>query len=245
MSNAMENEWLELIRDVNETLKQIEGGGGGALAGSQTWLEGLKDSPVFSKLSAEKLAAVLLKLEEVPVRAGDVVIRQKDPGDSFYVIKSGRFTVSRRKPSGDIELLAQLTEGDSFGEAALLSGEPRNASIVADTDGALLRLARNDFSALIKADLVRQVTLPQAERMIHEGARYLDVRRDTLGQKDVLDGALVIPVDQLRARYAEIDPKTLYIIYCMQGNLSETAAFVLRQRGYNVSVLKGGIAGWH
>ncbi len=243
MSGSLESDWQDLIRDVNETLGQIEGHHGQLLAGNRAWLDGLKKSQTFSRLSADKLAAALLKLEEVPVKLGDVVIRQKDPGDYFYIVKSGRYTVSRRTAPGQVEILAPLAEGDSFGEAALLSGEARNASIVADTDGVLLRLARRDFDALVKTDLVRHVSLPQAERMVQDGARFLDVRRDILGQRDVLDGALVIPVDQLRARIAEIDPQTLYIVYCLNGNLSETAAFVLGQRGYNVCVLKGGIGG--
>jgi len=243
MSDSMESDWQDLIRDVNDTLGQIEGRHGQLLTGNRAWLDGLKKSQTFSRLSADKLAAALLKLEEVPVKLGDVVIRQKDPGDYFYIVKSGRYTVSRRTAPGQVEILAPLAEGDSFGEAALLSGEARNASIVADTDGVLLRLARRDFDTLVKTDLVRHVSLPQAERMVQDGARFLDVRRDTLGQRDVLDGALVIPVDQLRARIAEIDLQTLYIIYCLNGNLSETAAFVLGQRGYNVCVLKGGIGG--
>jgi len=242
MPDTMDSDWQELIRDVNETLAQIEGGHRRVLAGDQAWLEGLKKSRTFSRLPADKLAAVLLKLEELPVKLGDVVIRQTDPGDYFYFVKAGRFTVSRRTAPGEVEIVAQLDVGDSFGEAALLSGEARNASIVADTDGVLLRLARRDFDALVRTGLVRHVSLPQAERLVRDGARFLDVRRDTLGRQDVLDGALVIPVDQLRARLAEIDRQVLYIVYCLNGNLSETAAFVLGQRGYNVRVLKGGIA---
>lgn len=243
MSGSLEADWQDLIRDVNDTLDQIEGGHRHLLAGDRTWIDGLRKSQTFSRLPADKLAAVLLKLEEVPVKLGDVVIRQKDPGDYFYIVKSGRYTVSRRTAPGQVEILAPLAEGDSFGEAALLSGEARNASVVADTDGVLLRLARDDFDALVKTDLVRHVSLSQAERMVQEGARFLDVRRDTLGKRDVLNDALVIPVDQLRARVAEIDPQRLYVIYCLNGNLSETAAFVLGQRGYNVCVLKGGIGG--
>jgi len=245
MPDTLERDWLDLIRDVDDTLAQIEGEHRRVLAGDPAWLDGLKNSQTFSRLPADKLAAVLLKLEEIPVKLGDVVIRQKDPGDYFYLVKSGRFTVSRRSAPGEVEIVAQLAEGDSFGEAALLSGEARNASIVADTDGVLLRLSRSDFDILVRTDLVRHVTFPQAERLVQDGARFLDVRRENLGQQDVLDGALVIPVDQLRARLGEIDRQTPYVIYCLNGNLSETAAFMLGQRGYNVYVLQGGIAGLH
>lgn len=241
MSKPMEAEWLELIRDINETLSQIDGRHRHTLSGRTTWLEGLKAYPTFAALPADKLAAMILRLEEIPVRTGDVVVRQSDPGDYFYLIKSGSFTVSRRHGPGEFEILAQLHEGEMFGEFALLSEEARNASIVADTDGALLRLAKSDFDALVRTELVRHISLPVAQELVRDGARFLDVRRDTLGGTDVLKGALVIPIDQLRSRLAEIDPQSTYIVYCLNGNLSKTAAFMLGERGYNVCVLQGGL----
>ena len=240
MSESMELEWRELIHDINEALNQIEGRHRQILSGSNMWLESLKNSPAFSKLSADKLAAVILKLEEFPIKTGDVVIRQKDPGDYFYIVKSGSLTVSQRKAPGDVALVAQLHAGDVFGEAALLSGEARNASVVADKDCMLLRLSKKDFDTLMRTDLVRYVSPAQAEKLVKEGARFLDVRRDTLGKHNIRKGALEIPIDQLRTRLAEIEPRSAYVIYCLNGNLSETAAFILSQRGYNVYALKGG-----
>jgi CRP-like cAMP-binding protein len=241
MSESIEKEWMDLIRDINETLDQVDGRHRQTLSGRKTWLERLKASPTFATFSADKLTAMILRLEEIPAKTGDVVVRQNDPGDYFYLIKSGSFTVSRRNGPGEFQILAQLREGDAFGEAALLSNEARNASIVADMDGALLRLSKSDFDALVRTELVRHVSLSVAEDLVRDGARFLDVRRDTLGGKDVLKGALIIPIDQLRARLTEIDPQSTYIIYCLNGNLSETAAFVLSQRGYQVCVLSGGI----
>ncbi len=239
MTESVEKEWQELIHDINEALNQIEGKHRKILAGNRNWLESLKSSPIFSKLSADKLAAVILKLEEVPVKTGDVVIRQKDPGDYFYIVKSGNLTVSQRQGPGEYKILAQLQAGDAFGESALLSGEARNASIVADNDSVLMRLTKADFDSLVRTDLIRQVSLAEAERLVKDGARFLDVRRDTLGNRDIRQGALVIPIDQLRARLPEIDPRSAYVVYCLNGNLSGTAAFILSQRGYNVYVLKG------
>ena len=241
MSELTETEWQELLRDVQDALSQVDGRHRQILSGRKIWLESLKAYPTFSALSADKLAAMILRLEELPASTGDVVVRQNDPGDYFYIIKSGSFTVSRRSGPGEFEMLAQLREGDAFGEAALLSEEARNASIVADTEGTLLRLAKADFAALVRTELVRQVSRAVADDLLLDGARFLDVRRDTLGGEDVLPGALVIPIDQLRSRLAEIDPQSTYIIYCLNGNLSNTAAFVLSQRGYNVVVLRGGL----
>ncbi len=240
MSESIDTEWLQLINDVDETLAQIESDRRDMLHGDVNWLEGLQHSPTFSKLTANKLTAVLMKLEEQLADTGDVVIRQKDPGDYFYIIKSGSCTVSQRTAPGQVQIVAQLREGDSFGEAALVSGEARNASIVADGPIVLLRLAKKDFDDLLKTDLVRYASAKEAETLVAQGARYLDVRRNTPDRKGGLPGALSIPIDQLRDRLEEIDPESRYVIYCHNGNLSETAAFVLTQRGYDVYVLKGG-----
>ena len=242
MSDAFETEWKDLIKDIEDTLRQIDGQHRQVLSGANAWLGNLRTYPTFSTLSADKLAAMILRLEEIPAKIGDVVVRQNDPGDYFYIIKSGTFTVSRRSGPGEFAILAQLHQGDAFGETALLNDEARNASIVADMDGALLRLSKADFAELVKTELVRQVSMAVAKGYLQDGARFLDVRRDTLGAKDILPGALVIPVDQLRSRLAEIDPQTTYIVCCLNGNLSNTAAFVLGQRGYNVFVLSGGLA---
>lgn len=236
-----ETDWKQLVNDIEDTFGQVDGRHRQILSGRTTWLESLKAYPAFSTLSADKLAAMILRLEEIPANTGDVVVRQKDPGDYFYIIKSGSFTVSRRSGPGEFEILAQLREGDAFGESALLSEETRNASIVADTEGTLLRLSKTDFAELVRAELVRQVSRAVADDLVLDGARFLDVRRDTLGGKDILPGALVIPIDQLRSRLAEIDPQSTYVIYCLNGNLSNTAAFVLGERGYKVVVLRGGL----
>lgn len=240
MAETVDMRWDELVGDVRDALGQIDGPHRKILAGNLDWLRGLSHDPAFARLSADKLAALLLKLEAAPVVTGEVVIRQKDAGEYFYIVQTGSLTVSRRTGPGEFEMLAQLHPGDSFGESALLSGDARNASVVADNDGMLLRLARADFNALVKTDLVRQVTMLEAKGLVQDGARFLDVRRDTLGGVDVLDGALVIPIDQLRSRLPELDRHTAYVVYCLNGNISETAAFILGRQGYRVYVLKGG-----
>lgn len=239
MTTNTTSDWNSLLQDVNDTLSLVVKGRE-ILAGNQAWMKRVRANPLFAALPTEKWAAVLMNLEELPVTTGDVVIRQKDLGDYFYIIKSGSFTVSHRAGPGEVEILAQLNVGDSFGETALLSDEKRNASIVADHDGVLLRLVKKDFDQLLKSNLVRQVVLKEAEQLVASGAQFLDVRRDAHGAK-LLNGALAIPVDRLHQRLAELDPKTLYIVCCLNGNLSAAAAFVLGQRGLNVCVLRGGV----
>lgn len=240
--DEMEAEWQALIDDVNETLSAVEGELAQHVSTDNSWLEGLHNSPAFSKLSAEKIAAMILRLEEFPVKIGDVIVRQNEVGDYFYVIKSGKFTVSASTSPGNIKILARLGENDTFGESALISGDPRNASVFADTDGVLLRLSKNDFQDLITNASVSYVTANAAKALLNEGGKYLDVRRSGAGKVGSIPGAIDMPINRLRDKYTELDKDQKYIIFCQDGNHSELAAFLLGQKGYDIVVVKGGLA---
>jgi CRP-like cAMP-binding protein len=71
--------------------------------------------------------------------------------------------------------LAELKEGDAFGEEALVADTVRNATVVMNTDGMLLRLSKQDFNDLLRAPLLQKVTGDEAERRIAAGA-HLDRR---------------------------------------------------------------------
>ena len=96
--------------------------------------------------------------ETVP--EGSTIVRQSDEGDKFYIVRSGTATVFREGPGGRA-LVATLGEAEFFGEAALVTGEPRNATILAATDVDLYVLSKADFreaidsSATFKEQLLR------------------------------------------------------------------------------------------
>ncbi|MEZ5420418.1 MAG: cyclic nucleotide-binding domain-containing protein [Vicinamibacterales bacterium] len=81
-------------------------------------------------LTAAAAARVLPEFRPRRCGPGEVVLRQGDPSDAFYVIASGEVEVRRRGPGGD-ELVARLVPGDHFGETGLLHQAPRNATVVA------------------------------------------------------------------------------------------------------------------
>ena len=83
------------------------------------------------------------------VAAGEAVVREGEPGETFYLIHHGTFDVLRRK-DGRPERVNGMGTGEFFGEAALLSGQPRNATVVATSDGELLTLTREKFHAAIE-----------------------------------------------------------------------------------------------
>jgi CRP-like cAMP-binding protein len=69
---------------------------------------------------------------------GDSVLREGESGNSFYVVASGRFAVTKRDERGESILLAHLGEGDFFGEMALISGAPRAATVTAEAPAEVL-----------------------------------------------------------------------------------------------------------
>ncbi|MBI5066637.1 MAG: cyclic nucleotide-binding domain-containing protein [Deltaproteobacteria bacterium] len=87
--------------------------------------------PLFSDLTTDAFVSLAARVVLHRVEAGAVLVAQGDPGSSFYALSSGRVRVERTGPEGKVMPLAELLPGSFFGEMALLSGEPRAASVVA------------------------------------------------------------------------------------------------------------------
>jgi CRP-like cAMP-binding protein len=109
--------------------------------------EMLPPIPLLSDLPAGDFQAVLSALKLVRTRPGDAVLREGEPGTSFFVLARGSVDVSRAGPDGPVAL-ARLADGAIFGEMALVSSLPRSASVTAITDCDLLEF---DKGALIAA----------------------------------------------------------------------------------------------
>jgi putative ABC transport system ATP-binding protein len=112
--------------------------------------EFLRKSEVFSSLDPRTLSDVADKMGLETHPAGTVLVRQGDPGDKFYLIRSGTAVVTVADGDRTREL-AKLREGDFFGEAALISGAPRNATVTAAEEVDLCTLGNKDFQAVLEA----------------------------------------------------------------------------------------------
>jgi CRP/FNR family transcriptional regulator, cyclic AMP receptor protein len=119
----------------------------------------LKSVPLFSNLSNRQLdilykAGVIKKFTR-----GDVIVYQDDPGDTFYIVVSGRVKVTLLNEDGKEIVLSILKGGDFFGELSLLDDEPRSANVIIVEDTSLFSLTRTQFYQLISArpDILRKV----------------------------------------------------------------------------------------
>jgi len=208
------------------------------------WMMRMLRGATFQQLPPSNINALFARFAPVEVKAGQAILRQGEPGKYYYIIKTGKVSVSRKADkTGKVSLLAQLGDGDGFGEEALLSGAPRNASVVMLTDGVLMQLTRKDFDELMREPLVKWVTLDEARAQAQAGARLLDVRTEDEYRNGTIKGSVNMPLYLLRLKAASLDPKSHYIVFCQTGSRSCAAAFLLSQRGFEVSVLRGGLGG--
>jgi len=207
------------------------------------WLKTMIKSPTFRNLPPANIETLLTRLEPVMVQAGDVIIRQGDAGDYFYMIDKGVAMVTRNPDDDEDSIeMAELNAGDTFGEASLISDNPRNATVSMMDDGILLRLAKEDFIELLKQPTLQWHSFAAAQQEVARGACWIDVRLPAEFQRGHLPGARNIPMRALHKEARELDPALRYICCCQTGRRSSAAAFVLAQYGLQASVLEGGLA---
>lgn len=119
----------------------------------------LKSSPLFSETPDNVLADIADLVDEIAVEKDQVVFERGEPGDSLYVIVSGKVQVWEGE-----RLLNSLGEGDVFGELALLDPEPRLATVKAIESTRLLRLDQAHFHEVlavrpeVSSGIIRVVT---------------------------------------------------------------------------------------
>ncbi len=131
-------------------------------------LEIMRRSAAFKFLSEEHFAALEPLLQEEHFEFGDVIVRQDDPADSFYLLTHGRARALKVKADGEEIPLGALKPGDSFGEAALADGGMRSATVRCSTAVDVLRIDRKDFLQLIEQvpDLKRYVEMTGRSRAL-------------------------------------------------------------------------------
>lgn len=168
----------------------------------------IKGATLLAELEPETLGRIAGHVRERVVAAGETVIRQGDPGTECFLIRNGELEVIDE--SGDAERrLAELRAGALFGEAALLTGAPRNATVRATAAAELLVLGREDILAVMSAD--RKV----ADHLVGMlQARSRPSRRDgiELHERTMSDGTEVgILKDRRRGQYFWLSSDAMFL----------------------------------
>ena len=201
--------------------------------------ENLNHGP-FAHLPPANIGKLLNRVEAIAVWEKDVIVREGEEGDYYFLIESGRAQVTRRVGGADL-LLAELKAGDVFGEEALVSEAKRNATVTMKSNGVLLRVKKQDFLELMKEPLLHRISFAEAKDKVKQGAVWLDVRHPPEYRYDKLRGAINVPLNDIRNAIGVLSKATPYIAYCQSGRRSAAAAFILAQAGYDVYVLENGL----
>jgi CPA1 family monovalent cation:H+ antiporter len=104
---------------------------------------------MFDGLPPARLETADRRSVLVPMEPGQVIIRQGDPADRFYVIGDGEVEVTQASDGPAPVVVRRMGEGEGFGEIGLLSGSPRTATVTALGRGTLVALDGPDFLELV------------------------------------------------------------------------------------------------
>jgi len=194
-----------LLGAATETAYAVEQVDAGAEA---HWMHRFLGPGLCECLEPNVLQAVFRAFTPLAFEAGETVVEQGEPAESFYVLASGAAEVRRGG-----RILVALSPGDSFGADALVCGVPRNASIRMVTGGTVMQLAGETFAELVERRLVRWV------------------EHSSVGMHIVDLSARQRSPDTLRKLVAELDLGTAYLFDGGAERDRALAAYLATQRG--------------
>jgi len=241
---SIDSDLLDVMLTWDQTgtydVSELRGEGEGT--DSDDWMTMLLQTKAFHKIPPANIQAIFMRMQQINYKAGDVVLKQGSEGDYFYVLTRGKCLVTRETPlNQDGIRLAELSVGDTFGEEALISDAKRNATVTMSTDGAVMRLGKDDFKNLLNEPMLDWVTLNEAQEVIKSGGQWLDVRLPSEFENNHMEGAINIPLYFIRMKINTLDQEKDYVMCCDTGRRSSAGAYILSERGFKAHVLKGGI----
>lgn len=205
---------------------------------NQEWMLMLLHSPTFFKLPMSNVQILFQRFQESSYTRGEVVVKEGDPGEKYFIIRSGICRVSRKAQGREI-ILNTLKAPEGFGEQALISDQPRTATVTMETPGIIMSLAKKDFVALMQAPLQKHISLRHAMKLVEtDRGRLIDVRSVSEYDLGHIPGSRNIPIYLMYLKREVFVPTRTYVVYCDSGARSEAAAFLLTQRGLKAYVLE-------
>lgn len=200
------------------------------------WMSSLLQSPLFSRLPPANIRQLFIRFTAQKVQADEIVIRQGERGDYFYVLESGSAMVM--DPVGKI--LAALRPGNYFGEEALVGDTTRNATVKMITPGKVMRLQKEDFRELLQEPILKFVTGDELKNRSPELPPYqiLDVRLPLERRIQAVPDSRNIPLNQLRNQLKNLDDSVTYVVTDDSGRRCDVAVHLLTQAGFDACILR-------
>jgi small-conductance mechanosensitive channel/CRP-like cAMP-binding protein len=145
---------------------------------------------IFEPLSAREKEAVASSAIKAVYAPGELILRSGDAGDSMFIVCRGKVEVRLRGTDGNAQQVAELGPGNFFGEMALLTGEPRNADVIASDEVGTLEIKKDVLKELLEnnADLAEALSHKITERQtrLDEYARSMPEEEKTVHRHAIL-----------------------------------------------------------
>jgi CRP-like cAMP-binding protein len=233
---AVDSDFIDLVLAWSESGGEDPDTPGVSLHDDNDWMSSLLQSPLFSRLPPANIRQLFIRFSALKVQADDVIIKQGERGDYFYVLESGSAMVM--DPAGKI--LAALRPGNYFGEEALVGDTTRNATVKMITPGKVMRLQKEDFRELLQEPILKFVTGEDLKKRSPELPAYqiLDVRLPLERRMQAVPDSRNIPLNQLRNNLKNLDDSVTYVVTDDSGRRCDVAVHLLTQAGFDSCILR-------
>lgn len=200
---------------------------------SNDWMSSLLKSPLFSRVPLTHVQDLFSRFEDQHVEKGEVVIKEGQKGDFFYVLAKGSAHITNQ--SGSVDLM--VGPGQLFGEEALLGATLRNATITMTERGELKRLGSEDFQALLSEPVLQYVSNEQLASL-DKPHKLIDVKMPMEYRAFHEKGSINLPLARLRITIPELAKTNSYVVAGDAGSRAKIAAHLLCQSGFDAYILE-------
>jgi uncharacterized membrane protein len=130
-------------------------------------IEALRSVPLFASLDDDAARTLRDLMSVREAAAGTLLFKMGDPGDAMYLIEAGQVRIYIHDGDGENLMLAELNDGDFFGEMAIIDGKPRSANAAVVQQACLAVLAREDFLRFVRGnpDVALEMVSAISERL--------------------------------------------------------------------------------
>jgi CRP-like cAMP-binding protein len=197
------------------------------------WMSALLKSPLMNRVPLTHVQDLFSKFEDSKLKAGEVVIKEGEKGDYFYVIASGSARITNHSDSVDVV----MEPGQHFGEEALLGSTLRNATVTMLEPGILKKLNAKDFVELL-SEPVLQYVHERSLAQFDKPYKLLDVKMPLEYRANHVKGSINVPLSRLRSTIPELAKTNVYVVSGDAGSRANIAAHLLCQAGFDAFILE-------
>ena len=204
------------------------------------WMERLLSTPLFEFIPPTNIEVLFKRFKTRQVSNGEIIVKQGEPGDYFFMIKTGSVSV-HVTINGKVNQVAKLTAGQSFGQDALVSDMPRNATVMATTPCELAMLTEADFEDLLLNPVIEAITTAEIEEAVRvHGTQVTIINLYQPGepQPERSEEEISIPFMELRNHIHEFSQE---VVYAVRGapspKINMLGAYLLHDSGHTAYVL--------